>query len=66
MPDFSRESVIGGHAFYIYRHRLSTDRFYCVNSWGENWGNKGRFSIPTSYLCNPDLATDAWTLKLIK
>lgn len=66
MPDFSTESVLGGHAFLIYRWRMSTDRFYCVNSWGSDWGMQGRFSIPASYLTNTDLADDAWTLKVIK
>ena len=24
------------------------DGFLCQNSWGENWGNKGRFILPYS------------------
>jgi C1A family cysteine protease len=66
MPDFSQEQMLGGHAVWCYRYRMSTDRFYFFNSWGLNWGNLGRFSLPAEYVCNPNLADDFWTIKLVK
>jgi C1A family cysteine protease len=36
----------GYHAIMVYG--WNKDGFLCQNSWGENWGNKGRFILPYS------------------
>jgi len=35
------------------------------NSWGTNWGAKGYFYLPYSYLTNPALVTDLWTINSV-
>jgi len=60
------ESIIGGHCFVIEGALDSVQRFICCNSWGTDWGEGGYFSIPYSYLLNPDLASDLWMIETIK
>jgi hypothetical protein len=35
----------GGHAFYVNDYTPVRDAFSCLNSWGAEWGEKGRFFI---------------------
>lgn len=39
-------SSTGGHAYLIYGVDLIKGVYRAVNSWGEAWGNVGRFEIP--------------------
>lgn len=60
------ESLLGGHcvSFFGYSDRY---RFFIgMNSWGENWANKGYFYIPYSYITNRQLASDFWVIKLVE
>lgn len=36
------------------------------NSWGVDWGNKGNFAVDAAYFENPNLADDAWTVRIGK
>jgi len=65
MPTNS-EKFIGGHAVLAVGYNFSTQRFIVMNSWGANWGDKGYFTIPYTYLSNNNLADDFWTVKKIK
>jgi C1A family cysteine protease len=56
------EKRLGGHAVLAVGYDDSTQRVLCRNSWGANWGIKGYFTIPYSYLTNPSLASDFWTV----
>jgi hypothetical protein len=38
--------VEAGHETYTYGYDLDEQYFYCQNSWGTDWGNKGRFRMP--------------------
>lgn len=60
------ERLLGGHAILIVGYNNKTKRFICKNSWGPNWGDKGYFYIPYSYITNPNLADDFWVIKLEK
>lgn len=42
---FSTGSILGGHAYVIVGYNRLTRRYRCINSWGEGWGQKGRFWI---------------------
>lgn len=42
--------IAGGHEWMLYGYDVSTDAFFCANSWGENWGMKGRFYISSANL----------------
>lgn len=66
MPNPSKEKILGGHCMVVDGFDFSSDRGEGPNSWGETWGNKGRFTIPMAYLTDPTLASDFWIINLIE
>ena len=38
----------GGHAYICVGYSHKRDAFRCVNSWGEGWGQKGKFWIKSA------------------
>ena len=56
------EPPLGGHAIVLVGYDDSSKRFMFRNSWGVSWGNQGYGMIPYSYVTNPDLASDFWTI----
>jgi C1A family cysteine protease len=65
IPD-SGEEAIGGHAVLAVGYDDSQQVFIVRNSWGADWGMGGHYTLPYEYILNPDLATDFWTLRLVK
>ncbi len=57
------EKLLGGHAVMAVGYDDVTQRFIVRNSWGENWGNQGYFTIPYIYLTDRNLSDDFWTIK---
>ncbi|MFZ6758473.1 C1 family peptidase [Undibacterium sp. Ji50W] len=62
----SGEKSIGGHAVLAVGYDDSTQNFIAQNSWGADWGDKGYFYIPYSYVTDNKLADDIWTLRLVE
>jgi C1A family cysteine protease len=60
MPDFRRESVVGGHALWLCQLDLVRRLGKIRNSWGPGWGQKGYCWFPLDYLTDGDLVTDVW------
>ena len=60
------ERAVGGHAVMAVGYDDSKQVFRVLNSWGSGWGQKGFFTIPYAYLVSSDLASDFWTLRLVK
>lgn len=60
------ESVLGGHATMAVGYSDADQRFIVQNSWGRDWGDKGYFHMPYSYLTDADLAADMWTVRLVE
>lgn len=60
------EQFLGGHAVLCVGYDNSNERFHMMNSWGVEWGNKGFFTIPYSYLLNKNLASDFWTIRFVE
>jgi C1A family cysteine protease len=65
MPKFD-EKRIGGHAVMAVGYDDSKRTFLIRNSWGTDWGKKGYFTIPYSYLTSPKLASDFWTIRTVE
>lgn len=61
-----KEKVQGGHAVLAVGYDDATQRFTVRNSWGKDWGIKGYFTIPYSYLTTTNLADDFWTIRILK
>lgn len=53
---------IGAHAMVIVGYDDATQRFECLNSWGESWGVGGYCLLPYSYIMSPTLTYDFWTV----
>jgi C1A family cysteine protease len=61
-----KEKVVGGHAVMAVGYDDAAQRFTVRNSWGKDWGLKGYFTIPYSYLTTTNLADDFWTIRILK
>ena len=61
-----KEKVMGGHAVLAVGYDDTAQRFTVRNSWGAGWGQKGYFTIPYAYLTSDNLATDFWTIRILK
>jgi C1A family cysteine protease len=57
------ETLLGGHAVMAVGYDDTVQRFIVRNSWGASWGQAGYFTIPYTYLTNPKLASDFWTIR---
>lgn len=60
------EKCLGGHAILATGYDDKTQRFLIMNSWGTGWGKKGFFTLPYSYVTDPNLASDFWTLRIVE
>jgi C1A family cysteine protease len=59
------EQVVGGHAVMAVGYDDSQQRFIVRNSWGTTWGMAGYFTMPYTYLIQPGLASDLWTIRVV-
>lgn len=61
-----QEANLGGHCVTIWGCDDTTKLFTLQNSWGEDWGDKGFFTLPYEYVLNSDLCWELWALQLIQ
>ncbi|GGC79699.1 C1 family peptidase [Undibacterium terreum] len=61
-----KESMAGGHAVLAVGYDDKTERFTVMNSWGDQWGKKGYFTVPYAYLLESNLAADFWTIRTVE
>ena len=57
---------VGGHCVICCGWDDTRRLFEIMNSWGEEWGNKGYGYISYDYLANPKLASDFWRITFVK
>jgi C1A family cysteine protease len=60
------ESLQGGHAVTIVGYDDSKKCFLIQNSWGTDWGIKGMFWMPYSFLLNAKECDDFWCIQEVK
>ena len=65
MPQPS-ETALGGHAVMAAGYDDPSQRFLVRNSWGSAWGMGGYFTIPYAYLTDDNLASDFWTIRVVR
>lgn len=58
------EAQVGGHAVLVVGYDEKQQRFLVRNSWGKNWGKAGYFTMPYTYLLDPNLSDDFWTIRV--
>jgi C1A family cysteine protease len=61
MPTFG-ERCLGGHAVCAVGYDDDTQTLLVRNSWGQDWGRQGYFSLPYDYVTNRNLADDFWVI----
>ncbi|MDQ1395245.1 MAG: hypothetical protein QOG64_504 [Acidimicrobiaceae bacterium] len=61
-----REQMIGGHAVLAVGYDDAKQWFLVRNSWGTGWGMAGYYTMPYAYLTQRSLASDFWTIRLVK
>jgi C1A family cysteine protease len=52
-----------GHAVLAVGYDEARGHFIVRNSWGEDWGKRGYFTLPFDYLTEPGLSSDFWTIR---
>jgi len=57
------ERALGGHAVMAVGYDDTQQRFLVRNSWGEDWGMKGYFTMPYKYVADRNLSDDFWTIR---
>ena len=56
------DKVLGGHCVVIVGYDEAREVYICRNSWGNDWGDKGRFYMPVKYVEDPNMAYDFWVV----
>ena len=58
------EHKLGGHAVMAVGYDQSRRHLLVRNSWVQEWGQHGYFTVPYDYIATPGLATDFWIVSL--
>jgi C1A family cysteine protease len=62
----AHEAVLGGHAVLAVGYDEDQQRFIVRNSWGDDWGMDGYFTMPYPYLLQGSLSRDFWTIRRVE
>lgn len=56
------EEILGGHAVTLYGWNEQDKTYLFRNSWGEEWGDRGNFTLPMEYVEDANICSDCWQL----
>jgi C1A family cysteine protease len=59
------EEFKGGHAVLAVGYDNSEERLIVRNSWSDQWGMKGYFTLPYGYLTERGLSSDFWSIRSV-
>ena len=60
------DSAEGRHAVMAVGYDDKRKRFIVLNSWGENWGDKGYFYMPYDFIKDPALCFSFWKITYVE
>lgn len=60
------ERLLGGHAVTLIGFSDAKKAFLVQNSWGEDWGLKGKYWMPYSFVINSVECDDFWCIEEVK
>lgn len=60
IPDVANEVLLGGHEVLCVGYDLAHESILIQNSWGEHWGDHGRFWMPFACVADGDIVNDIW------
>lgn len=64
MPDLN-VAPLGGHCVVTVGHDDDRRVYICRNSWSDQWGDHGYFTMPYEYMHDPYLASSFWTIRVV-
>lgn len=60
------EQELGGHCTTFCGFSNKTRMLKCMNSWSDQWGDRGFFYLPYDFVLNKNWVSDLWILKIIE
>lgn len=66
MPNIKKEACLGGHCVSITSYDDKSQRFTVSNTWSQDWGDKGYFTLPYEYILDTSLSSDFWIITYFK
>ena len=59
------EILLGGHAVLCCGYDDTKQVMIIRNSWSDQWGDKGYFYMPYSFIVDDDYCADFWTVQFV-
>jgi C1A family cysteine protease len=63
MPNLHSEALVGGHCMLVVGYGQRAGHFTVLNSWGDDWGDKGFCYMPEKYLGSKKYGSDYWVIE---
>jgi C1A family cysteine protease len=64
IPNTNTETNLGGHEMCIIGYDDTKKCFLTLNSWGLNWGIRGKCYLPYTYIMNPNLCFEVSSISI--